>query len=84
MVYGQQQMMPVNYQMPGYLTTPEDPNANSLGKRMFIYSFRAMFKGLFHALAHAFDSESFGARTPPPVVQAPPPPPPTPPTNGGS
>jgi hypothetical protein len=67
------QMMPVNYQMPGYLTVNEDPTQNGLGKRMGLYALRSMGKALFHGLSHFFDSTQFGSPAAPPVVVAPPP-----------
>jgi len=69
-IYGYQQMMPVNYQMPAYLTVAEDP-ANSLGKRLLILMFRAMGKAFGHALSNFFDMNSFGRPPTPPALPPP-------------
>ena len=67
-----QQMVPVNYAMPQYLTVREPINSANRGKRLMIEVGRSMLKSIGHTFANFFDSESF---TSPP---APPPPPPQP------
>lgn len=68
-VYNYQQMMPVNYQMPAYLTVAEDPST-SLGKRLVLLVFRAIGKAFGHALSNFFDMNSFSR--PPQLPPAPP------------
>jgi len=59
--YGYQQMQPVNYQMPGYLTTPQmqQPNesfASMLAKNLM----RSMAKAAGHSFSHVFDVTPLG------------------------
>jgi len=55
-----QQMMPVNYQMPSYLTVPEHVGE---GDTFFHVLFREMLRGMGksfgHTIAHFFDAHSF-------------------------
>jgi hypothetical protein len=62
-----QQMMPVNYQMPGYLTVPELHGENDrwyhvLGR----IAFRSIGKALGHSISHFFDTLILGPRPPQP------------------
>lgn len=55
--YGYQQMMPVNYQMPGYLTVPEQRYEGQsfwsfLGRTVL----RSLGKSMGHSIAHLFDT----------------------------
>jgi hypothetical protein len=53
---GYQQMMPVNYQMPAYLTVPEQrTNGQSMFNLLGREIFRGMGKSLGHTVAHFFD-----------------------------
>lgn len=65
MAYGYQQMMPVNYQMPGYLTVPEhrEPGGSFFGFAMRTI-FRSMGKSVGHSVAHLFDSNPLGPYPP--------------------
>jgi hypothetical protein len=55
-----QQMMPVNYQMPSYLSVPEEwgpgDNILTVGGKTII---RSMLKGGAQGLAHLMDSTPF-------------------------
>lgn len=64
-VAGYQAMMPVNYQMPGYLSVPEVRHpAESFWTFLGRTIFRAMGKSFGHSIAHLFDTVPLG--TPPP------------------
>lgn len=53
-----QQSIPVNYQMPGYLTTPEQRSNNDSYFGVLIRElFRSTAKSFGHALSHYFDRE---------------------------
>ncbi len=59
---GYQAMMPVNYQMPGYLTVPEVRHSDEsfwqlLGRTIL----RSMGKSIGHSIAHLFDTVPLGA-----------------------
>lgn len=57
--YGYQQMMPVNYGMPGYLTAPEPSQpgfARALGRTVA----RSIAKAFGHSIAHFFDANTLG------------------------
>lgn len=60
---GYQQMMPVNYQMPAYLTAPEPTAPGGFWKMFGRTVFRSMGKSVGHSVAYMFDSVPFG--TPP-------------------
>jgi hypothetical protein len=62
--HGYQQMVPVNYGMPQYLTVRE-PMHEKRGKRLFIEIVRSLGKSFGHTLANFFDSEAFTTRPPP-------------------
>lgn len=57
MTYGYQQMMPVNYQMPSYLSVPEERHAGE-GFLQFLMRtvVRSMGKSIGHSIAHLFDT----------------------------
>ena len=57
--YGYQQMMPVNYQMPGYLTVPEERGSSLLGFVGRTVT-RSILKSLGHSIAHLFDTTTLG------------------------
>lgn len=61
-----QQMQPVNYFMPQYLTIrqPAVPG-QSMGKRLLLESVRSIGKSLGHTISHFFDVEVFGGNRPP-------------------
>lgn len=61
--YGYQQMMPVNYQMPSYLSNPE-PNEGGFWKMFGLTVFRSMGKSMGHSVAYMFDSVPLGKRDP--------------------
>lgn len=65
MVPGYQQMMPVNYQMPGYLTSPEVIEPGGFWKAVARTVFRSVGKSVGHSVAHMFDSVPFSALKPP-------------------
>ena len=54
-----QQMMPVNYTMPSYLSVPEDPSA-SFWRALWMSLFRSFGKALGHSIANFFDSHPLG------------------------
>jgi len=62
--YGYQQMMPVNYQMPAYLSTPE-PQTDGYWQMFGRTIFRSMGKSLGHSVAHLFDTIPFNLGKPP-------------------
>jgi hypothetical protein len=51
-----QQMMPVNYAMPAYLSNPEPNNPDGFWKMLGVTVFRSMGKSVGHSVAHVFDS----------------------------
>lgn len=55
-----QQMMPVNFAIPQYLSVREP--SGSIFKRLGWEIFRSMGKAIGHTIANAFDSEAFGHR----------------------
>lgn len=57
---GYQQMMPVNYQMPAYLTAPEPTAPGGFWKMFGRTVFRSMGKSVGHSVAYMFDSVPFG------------------------
>jgi hypothetical protein len=55
------QPMPVNYQMPGYLTVPEQPEAGgSIWGVLFRSLFRSMMKAGGHSFSHFWDTMPMG------------------------
>lgn len=62
---GYQQMMPVNYQMPSYLTATETVEPGGFWKAMARTVFRSIGKSMGHSVAHMFDSIPFSAVRPP-------------------
>lgn len=63
---GLQQMMPVNFSIPQFLTVREPVTSGNVVKRLSWEVFRSMGKAIGHTLANFFDSEAFGFRPPPP------------------
>lgn len=60
MPMGYQQMMPVNYQMPAYLTVPEIvPQGGSVWSALGRSLFRSMGKSFGHTISHFFDATPF-------------------------
>lgn len=67
-IAGYQAMMPVNYQMPGYLSVPEQRHpAESFWTFLGRTIFRSMGKSLGHSIAHLFDTVPLGTPPPPGV-----------------
>lgn len=63
---GYQQMMPVNYQMPGYLSVPEVRQPEqSFWSFLSKTVLRSMGKSLGHSIAHLFDTVPLGPTYPP-------------------
>lgn len=62
---GYQQMMPVNYQMPAYLTAPEVPQPGGFWRMLGHTVVRSMGKSIGHSIAHLFDTVPFGGPKPP-------------------
>ena len=54
-VHGYQQMMPVNFQMPGYLTVREETTGGSILWMLLREILRSIAKSIGHTLAHFFD-----------------------------
>jgi hypothetical protein len=54
-----QQVMPVNFFMPGYLSTPEPYNGSYVGM-LGMSILRAMFKAAGHTVANVLDTVPFG------------------------
>lgn len=61
-----QQMMPVNFSIPQYLSVREPVTSGGVMKRLSWEVFRSMGKSIGHTLSNFFDSEAFGFRPPPP------------------
>lgn len=59
---GFQQMMPVNYGLPQYLTVREPVTNGTLMRRLGVEVIRSMGKSLGHTIAHFFDVEVFTRR----------------------
>jgi hypothetical protein len=59
---GLQQMIPVNYGMPQYLTVREPVNGQKLFTRLGVEVLRSMGKSFGHTLSNFFDTEIFGRR----------------------
>lgn len=59
---GFQQMMPVNYGLPQYLTVREPVTGGALMKRLGVEVIRSMGKSFGHTIAHFFDVEIFTRR----------------------
>ena len=57
---GVQQMVPVNFGIPQYLTTREPHTSGSFPKRLGLELVRSMGKSLGHTLANFFDTEILG------------------------
>ncbi len=57
---GMQQMVPVNYGIPQYLSVREPSTSGGLSKRLGRELVRSMGKSLGHTLANFFDTEIFG------------------------
>ena len=67
-VAGYQAMMPVNYQMPGYLSVPEQRYpTESFWKFLGRTVLRSIGKSLGHSIAHLFDTIPLGTQPPPEV-----------------
>lgn len=62
MVTGYQQMMPVNYSMPAYLTVPEPVEPHGFWGMLSRTVVRSVGKSVGHSVAHLFDTIPF---TPP-------------------
>lgn len=64
--YGYQQMMPVNYQMPAYLTTPEErAEGESFWAVLGRVLLRSIGKSIGHSIANMFDTVPLGGRRSP-------------------
>lgn len=59
---GVQQMVPVNYGIPQYLSVREPVNGQSLPKRLGMEVLRSLGKAVGHTIAHFFDVEAVGRR----------------------
>lgn len=61
MPYGYQQMVPVNYQMPQYLSVPEVRyEGQGFVGLMGRVALRSVMKSLGHSMAHLFDTTPLG------------------------
>jgi hypothetical protein len=70
--YGYQQMMPVNYQVPAFLTVRE-PAWRPRGHRFAVEVGRSLVKSLGHTIAAFADLEAFLSPPEPPPMLPPPP-----------
>ena len=59
---GLQQVVPVNYGMPQYLTAREPVHGGGLLKRLGLEVLRSLGKSAGHTVAHFFDVESFSRK----------------------
>jgi hypothetical protein len=66
MPMGYQQMMPVNYQMPSYLSAPEPVQPGGFWKMFGATVFRSMGKSVGHSVSYMFDAVPFSAMRKPP------------------
>jgi len=63
--WGVQQMMPVNYQMPQYLSAPEDMyEGRGFLEMLATTVFRSVMKSAGHSVAHVFDAVPLGRPRP--------------------
>ena len=59
---GMQQMVPVNYGIPQYLSVREPLDGRTMAARLFMEVFRSIFKALGHTVSNFFDTEVFGRK----------------------
>jgi len=64
MQMGYQQMMPVNYNMPAYLTTPEPMHEGGFWKMFATTVFRSVGKSVGHSVSYMFDAVPLGSPKP--------------------